>query len=66
MNLVIAKSLELQRLLLRSSVSIATANATRPEKFLDGLSEELQDKLPVYTFPDFQIAETALLTCRCM
>ena len=55
MNRVIARSLELQRLLLRSSVSIATHNASKPEKFLDDLSEELRDKLPVYTFPDFQI-----------
>ena len=55
MSLVIARSLKLQRLLLRSSASIAIANASKPEKFLDDLSEELRDRLPVYTFPDFQL-----------
>ena len=55
MSLVITRSLKLQRLLLRSSASFAIANASKPEKFLDDLSEELQDRLPVYTFPDFQL-----------
>lgn len=55
MNLVIAKSLELQRLFLRSSASIAIANASKSEKFLGDLSEELRDKLPVHAFPDFQL-----------
>ena len=55
MNLLIANSLKLQRLVLRSAASSAIANATRPEKFLDDLSEELQDRLPAYTFPDFQL-----------
>lgn len=64
MNQVIARSLELQRLLFRSSVSVATSNASKPEKFLDDLSEELQDKLPVYTFPDFQIVVENLIVAR--
>ena len=55
MNLLIANSLKMQRLVLRSAASSAIANATRPEKFLDDLSEELQDRLPVHTFPDFQL-----------
>ena len=55
MNLVIARSLKMQRLLLRSSTSFAIANASKPEKFLDDMSERLQDRVPVYTFPNFQL-----------
>ena len=55
MNRVIVRSLEMQQLIFQSSVSFAIANASKPEEFLDDLSEELRNKPPVYTFPDFQV-----------
>ena len=55
MSPVIARSLKMQRLLLQSSMSFAVAHASKPEEFLDELSEKLWDKPPVISFPDFHL-----------
>ena len=54
LNQVITKSVELQQRILRAAVGIATTDVAKQEKFLDGMTEELRDKLAVYDFPDFQ------------
>ena len=52
MSPVIARSLKMQRLLFQSSMSFAVAHASKPEEFLDELSEKLWDKPPVISFSD--------------
>lgn len=54
LNRVIVKLVELQQRILRASASLVTTDEAKQEKFMEGLSEELQDKLSVVDFPNFQ------------